>query len=110
MRVCLRLQRQGLPGAAGLAALLVLTGGWGQQGRQIQLLVGIEHRADGRGLERQPVYLQRLLVAVECDAGQRQLLEAGKFVALAALEMPVIEGQLALESCQLSPCLPSAIW
>ena len=67
-----------------------------QQGRQIQLLVGIEHRADGRCLERQPVDLQRLLVAVERDAGQRELLEAGKFAALATLELPVIEGQLAL--------------
>ncbi len=67
-----------------------------QQGRQIQLLVGIEHGTDGRGLERHPVDLQRLLAAVERDAGQRQLLEAGKFAALAALKLPVIEGQLAL--------------
>ncbi|MNH03917.1 hypothetical protein D3C79_631920 [compost metagenome] len=67
-----------------------------QQIAQIQLLFVIEYGRDGRGLDRDGIDAEGLLVAIEPDAGQGELVEAGKLGALGALELPVVHDQLAL--------------
>ena len=87
-----------LPGLGGGGRLFAPLGGLlgDQQVREIQLLLLVEDGGDGRALEGGGIELKALLVAIDADPGQRQLLEAGKFLPLVACELPVGQGQLAL--------------
>ena len=96
-----------LPGLGGVAGCLPPWGSSGdQQVREIQLLLLVEDGGDGRALEGGGIELKALLVAIDADPGQRQLLEAGKFLPLLRVSCQLARVSLPFDNCQSSPCLP----
>ena len=105
MQVCLRAhcQRQrGWP---------VVCPPWGssqedQQVREIQLLLVVEDGGDGEALEGGGIELRRCFVAIDADPGQRQLLEAGKFLPLLRVSCQLARVRTSLTTTSPVPACP----